>query len=191
MEVYEEDGIIYTIHDPDPDIELCKMYNELWLKDAYQRYSYIEREETIKKKCKYIFLTINPAPLITLKEFIRCMEKLMSKTWIQKYLYVFEQRGETEEEVGKGFHFHAIIEKPSNKSYTHIIRELSMGANKVCDTSNHHFYNLKNIDENEMERKIKYITDIKADPAKHLKQQMDVIFRKNEKLLSYYNVGIL
>ena len=191
MEIYEEDGIIYTIHSEDPEVEVNRMFNELWLRDAYQRYSYIEREEIIKKRCKYIFLTINPNPQITLLEFIRCMEKLMSKTWMTQYIYVFEQRGETLEEVGKGFHFHAIIEKPSNKSYQHMVRELSSGANKVCDTSNFHFYNLKNIDENEKERKIKYITDMKADPAKHLKQEMDIIFRKNNNLLSYYNVGII
>jgi len=189
MERYEEDGIIYTIHEEDPQVEIDKLYNELWLRDAYQRYSYIQREEIIKERSKYIFLTINPNPQISLKDFIRCMEKLMSKTWITKYIYVFEQRGETIEEAGKGFHFHAIIEKPSNKSYQHMIRELSSSANKVCDTSNYHFYNLKNIDENEMQRKLKYITEMKADIAKHLKQEMDIIFRKNNNLKSYYNLG--
>ena len=191
MEIYEEDGIIYEITPEDPQIEIDRMFQEIWMRDALQRYSYIEKLEVIKNNSKYIFLTVNPNPQISLLEFIRCMEKLMSKTWMTNYLYVFEQRGETIEEVGKGFHFHAIIEKPSNKSYQHIIRELSNTANKVCDTSNYHFYNLKNINDEEKNRKIQYITGRKADEAKHLKQEMDIIFRKNNNLLSYYNIGII
>ena len=191
MERYEEDGIIYEVYDEDPHIILGRMFEERWMADARERYSHIQRIEEIQNKTQYIFLTINPNPHITLKEFIRCMEKMMSKTWIEKYLYVFEQRGETVADCGKGFHFHAIIKKPSNKSYQHILRELSSSANKVCDTSNYHFYNVKNISDEEKDRKIIYITGRKADISKHLKQDMDIIFRNNNNLFSYYNIGII
>ena len=66
---------------------------------------------------------------------------MMTKPWINEYLYVFEQRGEEEGECGKGFHFHAIIKKPTNKSYVHILRELSSSADKVCDSSVSNFFN--------------------------------------------------
>lgn len=173
----------------DPDLH--RMFEEAYMKDAMERFSHLQRVEELQSKCKYIFLTINPNPHITLQDFIKTCEKMMSKPWIQNYLYVYEQRGETLEDCGKGFHFHAIIEKPSNKSYKHIVREMSSSANRLCDTSNYHFYNLKNITEEEKERKIQYITGRKADTSKHAKQDMDIPFRERNKLLSYYNIGIL
>jgi len=180
----------YTINEHE-DPELNEMFRVAYERRDKERYAYLEKQEEIKNKTKYIFLTINPNPQITFMEFYRCIEKLMSKPWITKYLYVYEQRGETETEVGKGFHFHAIIEKPTNKSYQHMMRELASTANKVCDTSNFHFYNVKNISEEEKERKIVYITGSKADVSKHLKQNMDIIFRKNNNLKSHYNIGIV
>ena len=140
---------------------------------------------------KNIFITINPNAQITLLDFINKINKMMSKKWITNYLYVYEQRGETEAELGKGFHFHCILEKPKTKAYSHMIAELSNSANSVCDTSNFHFFNIKSISEEEKKIKIAYITATKADPAKYLKQQMDVIWREKNNLKKYYNVGII
>jgi len=190
---YPDDEIIetfYTYFDSS-DPELDNMFKEAYERRDKERYSYLVKQEEIKNKTKYIFLTINPNPNINLQEFISITTKLMSKPWITNYLYVYEQRGETEAEAGKGFHFHAIIEKPTNKSYAHMMRELASSANKLCDTSCFHYYNVKNISEEEKERKIVYTTGRKADPSKWLKQDMDIIFRKNNKLLSYYNIGII
>lgn len=190
---YGDDYIIetfYTYFDSS-DPELDQLFKDAYERRDKERYSYLQKQEEIKQKTKYIFLTINPNPNINLQEFISITKKLMSKPWIQNYLYVYEQRGETEADIGKGFHFHTIIEKPSNKSYAHMMRELASSANKLCDTSNFHFYNVKNISEEEKERKIVYITGRKADTAKHLKQDMDIIWRKSNNLLSHYNIGII
>jgi len=173
------------------DNELDEMFRRAYERIDNERYSHLKHIEEIKNKSKYIFLTVNPNSHITFNEFCRVIDKMMSKTWITNYLYVYEQRGEDVETLGKGFHFHAIIEKPSNKSYQHMVRELSSSCNKVCDTSNYHFFNLKNITDEEKDRKIQYITGVKADEAKHLKQSMDIIFRQKNNLLSYYNIGII
>lgn len=189
--MYEYEDIIETIIPEDPHLEICRMYNEQWMKDALIRYQYIAEKEKLKEKCPYLFLTINPNPHITLGEFISIMNKMMTKPWMNAYLYVFEQRGEEEGECGKGFHFHAIIKKPSNKSNAHILRELSSSANKVCDSTVSTFFNVKNISEEEKERKIIYLTGQKADAFKHKKQEMDIPFRQRNNLLSFYNVGII
>ncbi len=134
--MYEYDDIIETHYTEEvQDPELVKMFNERWLSDALIRYQYISEQQKKNEKCPYLFLTINPNPHIILGEFVSIMNKMMTKPWIENYLYVFEQRGEEEGECGKGFHFHAIIKKPTNKSYAHILRELSSTANKVCDSS--------------------------------------------------------
>lgn len=191
METWTEDDIIYTVYEEDPLNELNRMYCALVEKQQLERYSFLAEQAVKKEKYKYLFLTINPNPHITLKEFIVSTTKMMSKPWMTKYLYCYEQRGETEAECGKGFHFHAIIEKPDGKSYAHILRELSSSANKLCDTSCMNFFNIKNISEEEKNRKIIYITGQKADAVKHKKQEMDIPFRQRNNLLSYYNIGIV
>jgi len=182
---------IYEMSQDDLHTQNCKMYNDIWMKDALERYQYVAEQQKLQNKCPYLFLTINPNPHILLGEFVSVITKMMSKTWIQNYLYVYEQRGEDEGECGKGFHFHAIIKKPTNKVPSHITRELASSANKVCDTSCIHFFNLKNISEEEKERKIIYLTGRKADEHKHKKQEMDIPFRQRNNLLSFYNVGIV
>lgn len=187
----EDIKYIRTGFDDYTDPDLDRLFKEAYDREYAQRYAHLEKLKEIQTKCKYIFLTINPNPRITLKDFVYTCDKMMSKTWMTNYLYCYEQRGETPEECGKGYHFHAIIEKPSNKAYSHIIRELATSAGKLCDTSEYHFYNLKNISDEEKERKIVYITGKKADPAKWLKQEMDIPFREKNNLKSYYNIGII
>ena len=147
----------------------------------------IERLRAIKNieiNKEWYFLTVNPAPDITLKEFMKTIQKAVSKKWLKYCIYVIEQRGEKEEELGKGFHTHIIF----NKGCKHckVVQEMSNTFKKMCDVSNYHLFNLKSIGDQEKIRKIEYITGIKADEAKHLKQQMDIIFRKRENLKSYY-----
>jgi len=188
-ETWEDDGIIYTVYGETEEDRCGKMALALYEKETQERYAYLAAQQS--KKLNYIFLTINPNPLITLQEFISVITKMMTKPWIEQYLYAYEQRGETLEECGGGFHFHAIIEKPSNKSYIHILNEFKSSGNKVCNTSCIKFFNIKQMSEEEKTRKIPYIVGRKADPSKWLKQDMDIPFRQRNNLLSYYNVGIL
>jgi len=146
------------------------------------------RETTEKYKQEltkeWYFLTINPAPDKKLPDFIKAINKALSKKWITYYIYVIEQRGESEAELGKGFHTHIIFNKGIKNCK--VIKEMANSFRHMCDTSNYHLFNLKNIGDEEKRRKIEYITGMKADEEKHLKQQMDIIFRQREKLKSYY-----
>jgi hypothetical protein len=140
--------------------------------------------KNIELNKEWYFLTINPRPDITLQEFMKTIQKAVLKRWITYYIFVIEQRGENEEELGKGFHTHIIF----NKGIKHckVVLEMANTFKKMCDTSNYHLFNLKNIGDEEKKRKIEYITGCKKDEQKHLKQQMDIIFRKRENLKSYY-----
>jgi len=173
------------------DIEFHKLQDGLMYNIYHEKYKHLQKIEEIKENSKYIFITINPNAFITLLDFINKTNKMMAKKWITNYLYVYEQRGESLTDLGKGFHFHCILEKPKTKAYAHMIRELSNSANSLCDTSNFHFFNIKSISEEECQRKIIYLTGSKADESKHLKQEMDIIFRKNNNLKSFYNIGII
>jgi len=188
-ETWEEDGITYEVYGETTDDICRKMSLEIWERQTQERYAYLAAQQT--QKLDYLFLTINPNPLITLNEFISVITKMMSKVWLEEYLYCYEQRGETEGECGKGFHFHAIIKKPTNKIHSHIQREFETSANKLCDSKCIKFFNLKRISEKEKNRKIEYIIGRKADPSKWAKQDMDIPFRERHGLLSYYNIGII
>ena len=81
------------------------------------------------KNYTHIFLTINPPPTLSLNDFQKLIKNTLttskgSKLWIEGYLYVLEQRGETEEEQGKGFHTHILIKLIGHKKKSHIDREL-------------------------------------------------------------------
>jgi len=173
------------------DVEHQKMQDKIYYNIYKEKYEIIKKMEEIKENSKYIFITINPSAFITLENFINKINKLMSKKWITNYLYVYEQRGEFIEELGKGFHYHCILEKPKTKCYNHIVRELANSAKDLCDTSNFHFFNVKSISEEECNRKIQYITGRKADTNKHIKQDNDIIWRQQQNIKSFYNVGII
>lgn len=115
----------------------------------------------------------------------------MSKKWVESYLYVYEQRSETLDELGKGFHFHSLIKKPSNKPPFQIMREFKNTIKKIVDVENHHFFNIKYIDHPEALRKQIYICGQKADENKHKKQEMDIIWRQREKIEQYYNLNYI
>ena len=116
---------------------------------------------------KYILITIKPnTDRWTIYDFNIGMTKMMTKPWIQKYLWVIEK------EIEITFYFQAIIEKPQNKSFNHILREIKSSGNRFCDTSNDSYFNAIYITNAEKDRKIEYITD------------------KN-KLNIYYNNGII
>lgn len=141
----------------------------------------------------YCFITVNPQPLITLKDFQKNIDKMLQKKWLTQYVYVLEQRGTCEEELGKGFHLHMIIMKPEGKSQAHCIREIASTFKKQCDTSNYHCYNTKWINEEEYKRKLEYILGTKESTEennKQLKQEYDKIWREKCQIQPFYFLNI-
>lgn len=137
----------------------------------------------------YIWLCVNPSQTLTLAEFKKMIDKMVTKKWLDTYVYVLEQRGMTEEELGKGFHLHAIIKRPDDKKPSHCVRELSNTFKKACDVSNYHFFQTKFIDEAEKDRKMEYILGQKEyteENRKDLKQIMDKVWRQRFNIQPYF-----
>lgn len=137
----------------------------------------------------YMFITVNPNATCSIVDFRALINKMLLKVWLVSYVYVIEQRGQSEEELGKGFHLHIIIKKPDNKSTAHIVREIGSTFKKVCDTSNYHCYNTKSISEEEYIRKLEYILGTKEstlDNRKDLKQHFDKLFRERMFIDPFY-----
>lgn len=161
--------------------------NEIQKEIQELRNSLGEKVDTLSKP--YIWLCVNPSQTLTLCEFKKMIDKMVTKKWLTSYVYVLEQRGMTEEELGKGFHLHAIIKKPDDKKPSHCIRELSNTFKKACDVSNFHFFQTKFIDEAEKERKLEYILGQKEytdENRKDLKQIMDKVWRQKFNIQPYF-----
>lgn len=139
----------------------------------------------------YLFVTVNPSSESTFQVFEQLINKATTKKWMTHYVYVIEQRGQTLDELGKGFHLHLILKKPEGKVPSHIVRELASTFKKVCDTSNFHFFNTKWISEEEYRRKLKYLLGQKEfteSDRKDLKQQMDIVWREKMNIKKSYGI---
>lgn len=181
---YEELYRLQSLVKPNEIIQQC---HEL-------RNSLGEKRENNNKP--YIWLCVNPNSTYSLLEFKALVHKMCMKTWVNSYVYVYEQRGVIYEEKGKGFHLHAIIKRPDDKKPSHCVRELASTFKKCCDVTNYHFFQTKFIDEDEKDRKLKYILgDKESTPEnmKDIKQSWDKEWRKDVGLDQFYfldfNIG--
>lgn len=150
-----------------------------------------ERDRVEKFNTRYIFLTVNPEPSITLKTILEILKKACSKKWMTNYIYSIEQRGDDENEIGKMPHIHLIIDMEIDKKRHEIIRELKNTFKKLCDVSKTSFFNVKNIKDGHLKNFVKYITGVKKDQLKHPKQKIDKLFREKNNLLPLYGEGEL
>lgn len=178
-------------YDLDEDYRaMCNKLYDLYLISQLGLNTIVKKRET-NKIYSHIFLTINPPPSMLLEEFKKLVEKTLrtskgQKLWIEGYLYVLEQRGENDIEIGKGFHTHILIKLAGHKKKSEIDRELKNVWKSKLDVDNYHIFNIKYIDEAEQKRKQSYMLCQKAEEHKHLKQHYDIIWRKNNSLEKYY-----
>ena len=136
-----------------------------------------------------LFITVNPRPDVDLETFHKSIRKYVSKCWIDNYIYVLEQRGTNETELGKGFHSHLLIYKTDNKKSHEIIRETKNTFKNVCSVDNPSILNIQNCKEADIEKRKNYMLGVKStdhDPSKQEKQRMDIIWRQNKQIEKYY-----
>lgn len=145
----------------------------------------IRESKDDKFKSNYLFITINPRPSVNLIEFTNLLAKSVTKSWICKYLYVIEQRSDNEDELGKGFHAHMLIDKGDYR-FSHANREFASTFKKVCDIQNFHTFNFALCKESDLSKRQNYMLGRKADIEKHKKQDMDILFRKRYNFSDYY-----
>jgi len=136
-----------------------------------------------------LFITINPRPDVSLEEFMKVMNKFKSKVWLEDYIQVYEQRGTTEQESGKGFHAHILLWKPDNKKSHEVVRETKNTFKNICSIDNPSILNIKNCKDEDIEKRKNYMLGHKnteADPSKQVKQEIDLIWRQRNNIENYY-----
>lgn len=147
---------------------------------------------------KYWFITINlndsyidkknNVKYITPFALTKIMNKITKKVWLisNKYMYSFEQRSESIENV-HGFHVHLLCEK--NKKKAEVIREIYNVTKKYLSDKNK--IHIKFIGtHNDFSNVYNYILGIKTDD-KIKKIEIDKLWRSNNKLKDvYYNSSL-
>lgn len=163
-----------------------KLYDEV----KELRKAKLQREDD-NLKTDMLFVTINPREDIPFADFARCMVQISRKKWLKRYIYVYEQRGENEDEIGLKPHAHLLFYRDGKKP-SHVIQEIKNTVKHITDINSDRIFNVrfvKSTDAN-VQRLLNYIVGKKKDEDKHKKQEIDILFREKYKLLSHYSLGI-
>ena len=142
----------------------------------------------------YLFITINPKPSIELDFFKKKIFKLVSRRLFDNCLYVFEQRGTTVEEAGKGFHCHILAQRNLNykpfkvtECIKNSVKTLVNLKNCTTNLKKGTVLNVQYIGEEFAKDKREYLLGSKTGEGKDKKQEIDVIWRQKNNLKVYYN----
>ncbi len=135
----------------------------------------------------FLFITVNPKPDIPFDEFRKKMDKLANRNIFNSALYVFEQRGITEENAGKGFHCHMLTERNLNYKPTKVVSCVQNTCKSLCNVKDKRVLNIQLIGEEFAEDKRIYILgQNKTGEGKSVKQTIDQYWRKKNNLNSTY-----
>lgn len=136
------------------------------------------------------WITINPKPDADLKVFMKLLENFVKRKPVLNYMYNIEQRGETEDDQGKGFHSHLLITWAKNQNK--YIRQFCITTFKrVVGYPSEQIINIRRITKDIYEDKVQYLLGNKWDKEKDVKVKQDYIFRKKNNILDIYKHGSL
>ena len=114
------------------------------------------------------------------------LHKFLEKSFVKQYVYSIEQRGETEEEMGKGLHFHILVEQNARDLST-FKTGVKNSFNKICDVSNREILCFKpKVDTQAFKDCYRYIHGVKVDEEKHNRIEIDNKFREKNDFQKVY-----
>ena len=166
---------------------LGKPYEDLKnLEDNYKEQMLMKA--AVKHNNLYVWVTINPKPDVTFDNFRKKVEKLVKRQMFSNYLYVYEQRGTTEGEMGKGFHAHILATRKLKYKPNKVARNIKNTCKGlVGDVNKSSQLNIQFIGDEYMNDKKTYILGKnKTGEGKDVKQDIDVVWRKKNNLNNYY-----
>jgi len=159
-------------------------YAGTMLQEVYDNAMQLRRSEM---KDQYWFITICPYEDIEFQEFQKVVDKVLTKKWMKRYIYVYEQR---QSEIGKsfyGFHTHIIVQR-DGIAKSDVIREVFNTCKNICGSKQSIDVKLLTT-QHDLEVRLNYILGQKAPEDKRQKQTIDVDFRKAYNLQKYYFSG--
>lgn len=83
---------------------------------------------------KWYFVTIRPKNHISFRDLEAKIHKLCKRKFIMEMKYVYEQKGESDETLGQGHHFHAIL-KTTIRSGGEVANNVLSTMGNICGSS--------------------------------------------------------
>lgn len=143
------------------------------------------------QKTKALMVTFSPDEKLNLN--VGDLKKIAIKLTkpnegIKSYILSIEQRGETEEEMGVGMHFHAVLELNKETQSGEVTRQVKRIVSQLGKyrTKTDHFLQIKRVSEDKFEDKWNYCMQSKSDPTKERKMEIDDIWRQQNGIKSQY-----
>lgn len=147
----------------------------------------IKTTEEIIKNSNYVFITICPKQDDYL-QLAKIIDKFIKLKFVKKYLYVFEQRYDGEnndKQLGDGLHAHLLIDKGDYKP-SHVRRDLTRICGELIVN-----IDIKMIKPSDLPKTENYLIGCKNDENKRKKQEQDKIWRQIMKMRDYYGESFL
>lgn len=141
-------------------------------------------------KNRWFWITINPEPKCNRANFLKCTANLAKRSFVKNAMYVIEQRGESEDDMGKGFHCHMLVERDmSNKHDTpsKIIERIRNTVKNILKLHKNNPY-IQIVDAEYAKDKIRYMQGDKDlhKEEKDLKLVYDKLWRDRENIEHIY-----
>lgn len=191
-----EEDMLFTLYDMEATKQVYLKYKKITIEQklakgvAHPRIQklYDESQEFRQgKDVRFLWITINPDETkAQLGDLMNSVLKLRYKKFVVQMEVVYEQRGETEEDRGKGYHCHILLEFKDVR-YDNVKRSIHTIFDKLCGTSLH--VNVKPCYEKWLQDKKQYLRGNKWDEEKDDKIQQDKLWRQEFNIDPLYTYG--
>lgn len=163
---------------------------EYYMKRYMHYYKIINEDQKIKTRLTPVmFVTYSPRQDVGLKQSQKAVKDYLDKQKIKHYIYVIEQAGTTEQDVGKHIHYHMLVTHEYDR-ISHFVRETQSSFRKTCNVDNWSCLNIKPCDTDvDISNRLTYMLGKKKDVDalfKTEKQEMDKVFRLRYKIENFY-----
>lgn len=142
-----------------------------------------------ENQCNYVLLTIRPK-VITVPELLSLTAKVVKKKWLSGCEYVYEQKGESDEDMGKGAHVHILCKQSKqgdrNKTKCSMIKEVWDTCSRLGVDVLENCINVKLIPKKDLGQVQMYLKGEKKDDKKSLACEYDVRWRAKHGLNAIY-----
>ncbi len=134
----------------------------------------------------WLWITISPKKEVKFLDFKKKVEQIANRKMFKEHFYVFEQRSKEKETAGEGFHSHLLLQRDLKYKQNKIIKNLKNSCKHITNVENHDIFNFHWCPEEYLKDKMEYMTGTKTGDEKDEKQLIDIVFRQNYNLSTYY-----
>lgn len=153
---------------------------------------YDERQRLKEEQAKrlgtlWLWLTVSPNEKVLFKDFEKKVSQFSQRKMFKDYFYVYEQRGQHKDEIGKGFHCHLLLKRNIMYKQNKIISNSKNSFKNMTKVNDFQIFNYHWCPEEYLKDKLDYMQDMnKHGQEKNSKQLMDILFRQEKNLKQYY-----